>query len=173
MDKEVEYKLTWYSAEEIKLEHQSIPITQVSCWVFTFDNKLILVSKDAEKWSITAGHIEDRDSGLKAAAIREVAEEAGLDISSYSENIKMVGYYLVDTIDKSSRKVIDKNIQARFFVKINKRSKELNLRPNEREDKIEKVKYAKPFAIAEALEKVKWMGKSGDFIEINKLLKLD
>ncbi len=166
-----EHKLTWIKENKIKNKHKGIKVAQVSCYVFTSDNKLILVSKNGKKWTITAGHTENKDKSLVDTAIREVAEEAGLDISNYKNDMKMSGYFIVETINTNTHDVVDKYIQARFFVRINESSSELILKPNERDDQEVKVRYAKTFTIQDAVKEVRWLSKSGDFLEIKKHLQ--
>jgi len=152
----------WIESNSIKKIHKHIQVTQVSCWVFTSDNKLILVSKDRKSWTITAGHLEAEDKTFKDTAIREVYEESGLDISEYKDQIQMAGYYVV--------KGINEIIQVRLYLKINESSEVLNLIPNEPSELESKVIYAKPFSIQDAINNVDWFKNAGDFIFIKQKL---
>lgn len=169
---EVKYKLTWIASDKILDKHSKIITTQASCWVFTQDKKVILVSKDKEKWTITAGHPESTDSDFKQTAIREVYEESGLDISAFKDQISMLGYYIVETLDKYTKKLIKKTIQIRFFIVINAHSFSLKLKPNERQDQTDKIKFVNAFTLSEAALKVKWLPTSKDFIKLKKILGL-
>ncbi len=169
---EKEYKLKWISSTQINKKHLYFKVTQVSCWVISSDQKVLLVSKDNVKWTVTAGHTEIYDADLTATAIREVYEEAGLDISTCRDKIKMLGYYIVEVLDKKTHLHIETCIQARFVLFINELSNNTFLVPHEKNDQIEKVKYARFFSIKDAERTVIWFKDSGDFNQIKKMLTL-
>ena len=64
MSKQLVYTRKWYPNLEIKEEHKNLPVRQVTCFIITRDEKLLLVSKDGNSWSVTAGHYEKRKTLL-------------------------------------------------------------------------------------------------------------
>ncbi|HKM19657.1 MAG TPA: NUDIX domain-containing protein [Candidatus Dojkabacteria bacterium] len=159
--KEAIYKRDWVDGEEILEEHKEYDVRQVTCFVFSSDNKLLLVAKEADDWTITAGHYEEeKDKTFKDGVIREVLEESGLDISKYKEDIDIFGYALVTKIDKESEKVLDRFIQMRMFLKLEDlKAEDIELKPMEEFE----IKYAQFCTIEEAFEKVKWLEQSDEW----------
>lgn len=166
--KHITYSREWFPLSDIREEHRKYKIKQVSCFIFSRDNKLLIVSKDSSKWGITAGHFEeDRDNTLIDTAIREVYEESTIDISKYRENIQKIGYYIVSDIELSNNKILDKYIQFRMFLKIyDKNHSDMNPKPISGDT----VKYAKFCNIEEAVLNIRWLEKSEEWIIIKQLI---
>ena len=140
----------WFTAKEIKNERKKYEVRQVTCFLLSKDNELLLVSKNFIKWSVTAGHFEkDKDKTFKDTAIREIYEESGLDISKYRNEIKFLGYCIV--------RENDTYIQVRMFLKLHyKDSEESRPKPVDGDT----VKIAKFHSIEQSLEKVTWLANS-------------
>ncbi len=168
MQKEIIHNLRWYTDSELRPEHRDFPVRQVTCFVITKDDKLLLVSKNGEKWSVTAGHYEaQKDPDFTQTAIREVYEESGLDISKYAEGIKRLGYYVVQDVEKESKNVLDTYIQIRMLLVLDLHSKEISLKPTEKD----LVKHAQFFDIKKSMELIKWLRDSGEWKAIKKITK--
>ncbi len=167
MQKEIIHNLRWYTDLEISPEHKNFPVRQVTCFVFSKDKKLLLVSKDSVKWGVTAGHYEaQKDSDFLQTAVREVYEESGLDISKYVEGIRGLGYYVVEDVEKKSGNVLDTYVQIRMLLVLDIPSKEISLKPVEED----LVKYAQFFEIEESMKLVEWLRESGEWEAIKKLI---
>lgn len=58
IENEIVYTREWFSNLEVSDIHKNLRVKQVTCFIITKDKKLLLVSKDGSKWSVTAGHYE-------------------------------------------------------------------------------------------------------------------
>jgi 8-oxo-dGTP pyrophosphatase MutT (NUDIX family) len=167
MKKNLVYTRKWYPDLEIKEEHKNLPIRQVTCFVMTKDDKILLVSKDGDSWSVTAGHYEEKkDPTYLDTALREVYEESGLDISALREDIKWLGYYVIEDVDADSKKVLDTYLQIRTYLILDKISEEIILKPIEGD----LVKYAKFSDTNESMKLIKWLEKSPEWEVIRDIL---
>ncbi len=164
------FEMEWYAVNAILPVHKNLFIAQASCWVICADKKIILVSKDNKKWTIPAGHTEKSDVDYFDTAIREVAEETGLDISKKKNDLRVLGYYVIKALDKEKGTLENEDIQIRLLLTLDVDSDSLNLEPNEKDSQIEKVKYAMPFTLDEAISKVPWLSKAGDLAEVRKIV---
>ena len=80
------YELEWHN--ETNFEELG-NLQSVLGFLFTEDNKLCVVKfKGRDHWTLPGGHIEKDDNSIEDCLIREVKEEADLEII----NIKRVGY---------------------------------------------------------------------------------
>ena len=166
MNKQLIYTRKWYTDLKVKEEHKNLPVRQVTCFVVTRDEKLLLVSKDGDNWSITAGHYEKKkDPTYIDTAVREVYEESGLDISKFTDNIKWLGYYVVEDVEEKSGEVVDTYLQIRMFLHLDIDSEEIFLKPMEGDS----VKQAKFFSFAESTNLVRWLGESGEWKAIKNI----
>src|SRR3989338_10018145 len=107
------FEMEWYPVSSILPVHKDLFIAQASCWVISADKKIILVSKDNEKWTIPAGHTEKSDLDYFETAVREVEEETGLDISKEKNDLKVLGYYVIKAFDKEKGTLENEDIQIR------------------------------------------------------------
>jgi len=165
--KELIYTREWYPDLKIKEIHKHLPVRQVTCFIISKDNNLLLVSKDGNSWSVTAGHYEEeKDPTYIDTAVREVYEESGLDISDLTDNIGRLGYYVIEDVEEESGKVVDTYLQIRMFLVLNKNAKEVSLKPTEGD----LVKHAKFFSIEESMKLVKWLEKSPEWEVIKNIL---
>lgn len=170
MKQNLVYTRNWYPDPQVRDEHKSLSIRQVTCFVLSKDDKLLLVSKDGDSWSVTAGHYEEeKDPTYLDTAVREVYEESGLDISSFREGVKWLGYYVIEDIDAGSKEVLDTYLQIRTYLILDKDSEEIDLKPIEGD----LVKYAKFSDTKESIELIRWLEKSPEWEIISKILSSD
>jgi 8-oxo-dGTP pyrophosphatase MutT (NUDIX family) len=142
----------------------------VTCFIISNDEKLLLVSKDRNSWSVTAGHYEEKkDPTYIDTAVREVYEESGLDISIFIDKIKGLGYYVIEDVEEESAKVVDTYLQIRMFLPLDMNSEEISLKPIEGD----LVKQAKFFGIKESMSLVRWLKDSPEWKVINDVLHLN
>lgn len=170
MDTTVNLKpvLTWFTKNSIPEEYKDLQIRQVYCWIYTSDNKIIIVSKDGEKWQFPGGHPFEGET-LIETCLREVEEETGINLSKYEQNIKMFGYYVVKKFDPNKNKYID-FVQTRFFVKLNESSNDLDLKPKEKEseDALEKITDVKATSIDDACIIIPWLRDTTELLAFEK-----
>lgn len=157
------YQSTWYLSENILSEHEPVSVTQVYCWIFTQDNKIVIVSKDGKNWQLPGGHPHPNEK-IPETAIREIQEETGLDISSYKLQIKLFGYYNVLEYAES-RELPNNFLQLRTVLNLPEDSSELNLKPNENstEKPEDTVFYCKFVSTDELLKLIPWMEKKEEY----------
>lgn len=151
---------TWITSDHILEEHKNIKINQVYVWVKTNDNKIIMVSKDGNKWQFPGGHPNTGESP-EMTAIRELKEEAGLDISKSESSITFFGYYLVSEPNETGTTLVN-ILQLRYLISIPENSNELNLKPEENEEEpVEKrINFVRPLTIEEACKYTPWLAKT-------------
>ena len=154
-DKKITRK--WFQHSQILVEHLNLEIRQVSAWITTSENLIILISKDGVKWSIPGGHPEKNES-IDQSLNREILEESGLEISELPR--KLLGYYLISEIEDNKE---DNYLQLRFQVNLLEDLKE-NLAPSPTDE----VKFVKKVNIKDIPQFVKWAKDSDDY---NLLLK--
>jgi 8-oxo-dGTP pyrophosphatase MutT (NUDIX family) len=151
----------------IKKEHLNHEVRQVTCWIYTLDKKLVLVSKDKIRWGLPGGHPEDEET-IEATCLREVREESGVDISKYRSDIKMMGYYLINETTNHNTVCY---LQIRYVLKYPESSESIDIKPLEKEDEIRKILYADAFDLISAVELVPWMEGSLELVEFKKYVK--
>ena len=160
MKKNLVYNRKWYPDPKVREEHTDLPIRQVTCFIISNDEKLLLVSKDGQSWSVTAGHYEEKkDSTYIDTAVREVYEESGLDISTLTGDIRWLGYYVIEDVEEKSGKVLDTYLQIRTYLLLNKNSGAVSLKPIEGD----LVKHAKFSSIQESIKLIKWLRESPEW----------
>jgi 8-oxo-dGTP pyrophosphatase MutT (NUDIX family) len=163
---------TWISAKKILSRDASIPVRQVYCWIFTKDKKLILVSKDGKKWQFPGGHPELGESTIETCK-REVFEETGLKTDGMEQKLLFFGYYHV--IEPNDTNTTLRNIlQLRYLLKLNIKSSNLSLKPQEKdtEREEEKIKFIKAFSLDEAVLLISWLNKSEEYQRFKKIAKV-
>ena len=95
-----------------------MPVTQVYCWLYTKDKKIIIVSKDGVGWQFPGGHPGKKESQLQTL-VREVWEETNINIKKTPSKLKFFGYYVVEKINADG-KITDKYLQVRYFLYLEK-----------------------------------------------------
>ncbi|HOX96631.1 MAG TPA: NUDIX hydrolase [Candidatus Woesebacteria bacterium] len=168
MDTKLNTSFCWVGGDVIKNEHQSTKVNQVYVWILTADNKIILVSKDGQKWQFPGGHPELGETFVETA-VREVSEEAGQDITDISDKLRFFGYYFVSEPNSEGTSLVD-ILQTRFFIKLEKNSQDLTLKSQEKETEkmSERINFVKAFTIAEACDIIPWLGKSDELKTFKK-----
>jgi 8-oxo-dGTP pyrophosphatase MutT (NUDIX family) len=153
----------WIKSENVLPDHKEIEIRQVYCWILTKDTKIVIVSKDGEKWQFPGGHPITGESMMETC-FREVMEETGVDLRSMSVTPKMFGYYHV--IENG-----EEYLQVRFTVKLKSNSGELKLETQEHEEE-EIVHFVEAVTLEEATKRISWLKATeeySDFKEVNSL----
>lgn len=145
----------WFTVNSVTDEHSEIEIRQVYVWLVTSDKKIVIVSKDGEKWQFPGGHPDEEDDSLIHTATREVLEETGLDISDANEDLEFFGYYLIDEDG-------DRFLQVRFILNLDKDSNDLDL--NTHNEVIEdSIKFIKAVTLKKATELIPWLSSTDEF----------
>lgn len=145
----------WFTVNSVTDENNEIEIRQVYVWLVTSDKKIVIVSKDGEKWQFPGGHPDEEDNSLIHTATREVLEETGLDISDVNEDLEFFGYYLIDEDG-------DRFLQVRFILNLDKDSNDLDL--NTHNEVIEdSIKFIKAVTLKEATELIPWLSSTDEF----------
>ncbi len=155
----------WFAANKIGRQHQNIEVLQVYVWLVTEDNKIILVSKDGNKWQFPGGHPEEGES-IDQVAIREVFEETNLKIESHKDELQFFGYYLIENDPQNLS--LQEYLQVRLMLKLQKTSSELKLSTNEKLDDKSAVKFIKPCSTEELINLVPWLSNSEELISFNE-----
>ena len=116
---------TFYWGENTKVQFEpfneipkNTPVT--SCMVMaTLNNEYMVLSSPKRGWGLPGGHVGAKETPEKAA-IRELREEAGVEIDKKS--LKVVGGWLARKINKTEKnsKYPDLAYQLLFIAKINK-----------------------------------------------------
>ena len=161
----MDYKATWIPSAKIKPEDSAIPITQVYVWIYTKDKKLIIVSKDNQKWQLPGGHPKSGET-IPETAIREVMEETGLDISINSKDINFFGYY---NIEASGTGIVkEKFLQVRTCLKLDSNSDKLELKTSENEEELEedKIKFNKAATLNEVFTHIPWLKTKEEYLTL-------
>jgi ADP-ribose pyrophosphatase YjhB (NUDIX family) len=148
----------WICSNNILDSDSSLEVRQVSCWIVK-NSQILVVSKNAEKWSIPGGHTETGET-VRESLNREILEETGLDISKL--DAQLIGYYIIKESNDSAE---EKYLQLRFFVE----AKELDLNLTKPIEEHE-IKYSKLVNINEIPNFVKWASDSEDFKIIKNFL---
>lgn len=117
---------TWYENNQISPEHIDLEVKQIYVWVISKDNMIAIVTKSNGDSQFPGGHPEKGENHIETA-VREVNEEAGLDISSYTAELTQFGYYLVEEEG-------EKYLQLRYWLKLPNESLEYSLFMNEKLD---------------------------------------
>lgn len=137
-----DFSRTWFENNNgILEEHKDIEIRQRYCFIFTVDNKIVIVSKNGKDWQFPGGH-PNGDETWQETLAREVYEETGLNIKGKVEKVERLGYYLIE----ENR---EKFLQERYCLVLNKVSEDLDLEPKESVDEKaeDKIRFAKAVKI--------------------------
>lgn len=85
----------WRVIHEMPQDEPSMPIRQVYIWLLTRDWRLVIVSKDGEKWQLPGGKPDAGENAIHTAT-REVLEETNIDITAYQDKLNFFGEYMVE-----------------------------------------------------------------------------
>lgn len=158
----------WVAASSIQSKEVSIPVRQVYVWLLTSDNKVVIVSKDSKKWQFPGGKPEPNESILQTA-VREVREETGADITPYSDQLEMFGYYTVNEPGSDPLEYL----QIRTIVKLPISSLQLNLHVDSedtRQTADDQIRFVAALSLDEVLNKVPWLPETPEFQSVQPLL---
>lgn len=137
-------------------------MNQVYAWLFTSDNKIAIVSKDGQKWQLPGGKPNRGETYLQVA-VREVAEETGINTHNVSDGYKFFGYY--DITETDDRGNDDEYLQLRVSLRLDRGADEYVLhQQNEDEEQIEEeqIQYAKFVTVDELVEHIPWARESAE-----------
>ncbi len=156
------HKAEWFESENIKTEHQDIEITQVYVWLIASDNKIIIVSKNGEKWQFPGGHPKDGEQ-IEETAIREAYEETGQDISTRVQALTIFGYYRIEeyTEDGVLNKVF---LQVRTYLRLDCDSSQLALVPQESPEEQNGIKFVQSVSMEEAFKLIPWLKTKEEYV---------
>lgn len=165
-------KRTWFTKNEIKDEHKDLPVRQVYLWFITSDNKVVIVGK-GEKWQFPGGKPEE-DESISEAMERECWEEAGLKLVDYKEQPEFFGYYLIENDINPKWESGDPYLQIRYILKVNKKSSEIELTVNEREDDLDTLDEANFVDLYSLTDHIAWVNDDlEEYLVIKKLNPLN
>ena len=139
---------TWYENNQISPEHIDLEVKQIYVWVVSRDNMVAIVTKSNGESQFPGGHTEQGENHIETA-VREVSEEAGLDISSYISELIQFGYYLVEEVG-------EKYLQLRFLLKLPKESQESPLFMNEKSEEERPVESAQWVSLLNLSTYIPW-----------------
>jgi len=139
---------TWFESKTILPEHIDLKIRQIYVWVVSKDNMVAIVTKDDGKSQFPGGHPEQGEKSIETA-LREVNEEAGLDISSYISDLKFFGYYLIEENN-------EKYLQLRYLLQLPMTSDMYLLSMSERSDEERPVASAQWVKLTELPDYIPW-----------------
>ena len=92
------YLMEWFDSVDFEsLEN----VTQSYGFVFDDEGRVCIVDCNKGYWTLPGGGVEDYDDSFEDTLIREVDEEADLDI----KNIKRVGYFRVSSLSENCEKM--------------------------------------------------------------------
>ncbi len=162
------FKTTWVTSDKVNPSEQHVPVTQVYCWIISKDGQVCIVSKDNQSWQLPGGHPLPGEN-ISQTVVREVAEEAGLDLSHSQNDIQLFGYNNVKKLSDTGT-VIDHFLQLRTYCFIDKLAKDYILLPQEKPT--EKIEYriisAKFVTMEKLLELIPWLSTSPEYNAIKK-----
>lgn len=153
----------WIKSEGVLEDHKNIAIRQVYCWILTEDTKIIIVSKDGQKWQFPGGHPEAGES-IKETCLREVKEETGIDLLTVNLDSKMFGYYHI--VENG-----DEYLQVRVTVRMAAVSNDLDLVPQERDEE-GIVHYVEAVTLEEATKRIGWLKSTEEYSDFKDIYDL-
>lgn len=142
----------WIQSSQVLSEHKEIEVRQVSAWIVTIDNNVVLISKNGDKWTIPGGHPESGEDN-NASLEREVLEESGVNIQHLSKDL--LGYYV---IEESEGQVSESFLQLRYLVRLTSLVDE-TFQPSSNDE----VKFVNKFNPGDVINHVKWAKDSDDY----------
>jgi ADP-ribose pyrophosphatase YjhB (NUDIX family) len=155
--KDQEYEVEWF--EDTDFEKLENP-TQAYGLIFDNNQNICIINcrHNEDGWCLPGGGIEDYDENFEATLIREVDEEADLDI----KEIKRIGHFKVTPISENcQRKEIHHLLR---YVAIVDKIKEQTIDPAHNKIPLRKFIHTKDF------DKIVNWGKTGE-IQLKKALE--
>jgi 8-oxo-dGTP pyrophosphatase MutT (NUDIX family) len=146
---------TWTERKSINSVDEKVPVRQVYVWILTTDERVILVSKDGDKWQLPGGKPEKNESLIETAK-REVDEETGIDISPYEDGLEFFGYYTVNEPEADPVTYL----QVRYLLSLTVSSDTLNLnaeRENTHQASEDVIRFVGAVSINEVAAHIPWM----------------
>jgi 8-oxo-dGTP pyrophosphatase MutT (NUDIX family)/catechol 2,3-dioxygenase-like lactoylglutathione lyase family enzyme len=161
-------KRTWFTEKEIRAEHKDLSIRQTYLWLISSDNKVVIVG-DGGKWQLPGGKPAE-DESISDTLKRECWEEAGLKLDEYAAKPALFGYYLIENDVNPKWKSGDPYLQIRYVLKVNKKSSEIELTVNEREDDLDTLEEAKFVDLYSLTDHIAWCDDDlEEYVVIKKL----
>jgi 8-oxo-dGTP pyrophosphatase MutT (NUDIX family) len=153
----------WFESEKLLSPHIDLEVRQIYVWVISNDHMVAIVTKDDGNSQFPGGHPEQGENGVETA-VREVNEEAGLDISSHISDLKFFGYYLIEENG-------EKYLQLRYLLRLPEHSKIVKLFINEKEDEERPVASVRWVELTKLSDYIPWTKGSEEYGSIeNKIL---
>ena len=149
------YIVNWKGTREVLSEDLDKDVRQVYVRLVTSDHKVIVVSKDGNEWQLPGGKPEPGEDQLKTA-VREVYEEAGIDISGKTSDMHLFGYQTVKEINPDQPEYL----QVRYVLIMNIRSDEMRLgahAEDNTQDEGDSIKYVDSVSIDEIAIRIPWL----------------
>jgi len=161
----MDINIKWFSANNIKKNHEHLKVKQVYVWIVSTDNKYVIVSKDGHKWQLPGGKPDDKDTSLLESAVREVREETGLNIQKHVNKLTFFGYYKVTEKEHAKE---EQYLQVRMILHINKHSSSLdfNIQEDVHQNKSDIIHHVKIVPLDYMVKLIKWLPSSGEFKEL-------
>ena len=158
--------MKWITAQD-ENEFPGLPIKQVYCWTVTSDKKILIVSKDNHNWQFPGGKPESSHETIIDTVVREVREEARIDISKFKENIKIFGYY---EVQEDSHQTTPPYLQIRTYLLLPIRSEDISYGQFDVNIFInDSIKFSDNVSINLAIKKIPWLSQSEEYLSIKKL----
>jgi 8-oxo-dGTP pyrophosphatase MutT (NUDIX family) len=137
-------------------------IRQVYVWLITSDNHVVIVSKDGLNWQLPGGKPDNNESPIQTA-VRETAEETGVDISNYVTDLHFFGEYIInDQTDINPPKYR----QVRAWLKLPATSAELNLSTcgeSSTQRQTDAVRFVRTVSLQELPNVITWLAQSDEY----------
>ena len=158
----ISYNIKWFGSTQIHRIHKKINVKQIYCWLISRDNKIPLVTKNEKAWQFPGGKPENNETTVETI-IREFDEELSLNLVNLDSKPTFFGYYLVKEINEK-KDIVNKYLQLRYYLKIDKSSKDLKIKPNENDEEAteDKIISAKWVSLEQAKSLVPWLGDSDE-----------
>lgn len=152
----------WINSSGVRSEDRALPVRQVYAWLFSRDGKVVIVSKDGQKWQFPGGK-PDGDETYLQTAVREIAEETGIDTSHLVDDYQFFGYYRI--VETDERGNDDEYLQLRFRLQLGENADEYALHQGAEDGAQaweEQVHFAKFVTIDELVEHIPWTRESAE-----------
>jgi len=160
------FGMKWVESNDILNSDRALQVRQVYVWAIDKNKKFLIVSKDGNNWQLPGGK-PDANEPVVAAAIREMHEETGVNISGNISDLDFFGYYKVSDLSNGGQPFL----QVRFVLGM-QGSKALNYFHTRNEDhkqqQTETIKHIRLVDGAEAAQLIPWLSEAGEY----KYLKL-
>lgn len=162
----------WRVIHEMPEDDENAPIRQVYTWLLTADRHMVIVSKDGEKWQLPGGK-PDAGENATDAAVREVFEETGVDISPHKDQLNFFGAYTIDDLDTDVHP--PRYRQVRAWLQLPETANQLRL-STEGESKGQRpedaVRFVRAVPVKDILEHIGWLENTDEYkaLKRNKII---